>query len=172
MTLLRHGLIVACATAMVFQAGCASKVTRPSVTEFDISLLVSPTVGGPISPVVADVRITNVGNTRVWHCAGCGCDGVELTVLGPDGNMVWLRDPRAVGPACPPLVVPLEPGRDVAGRLVFTGTLFIGDQATVPSPMYPAPAGTYTVVARFGYMTSVPGESIPLERRATFTWVP
>lgn len=37
---------------------------------------------------------------------------------------------------------------------------------------YAAPAGTYTVIARFSYSTSAPGEWVTLERRATFDWVP
>jgi hypothetical protein len=177
MALLQRALIVACTLAILLQGGCAGEVTRPSTTDVDISLVVSPRVGSSISPVVADVRITNSGNLRVWHCEGCSCgNGIELTVLGPDGTMVWLRDPKAVGPACPDGFAPLEPSRDVAGRLVFTGTLFMTDQPTVPSPTYPAPAGAYTVVARFSYETSAPGAPggnwTPLEQRATFTWVP
>src|SRR5262249_54448864 len=126
MVLARGRMIVVCALAALLQAGCADKATSPSVPERDVSLVVSPTGGDPSSPVVADARITNVGKMPVWHCDGCGCgNGVELTVLGPDGTVVWLHDPRAVGPACPDGVVPLEPGRDVRGRLVFTGTLFM-----------------------------------------------
>jgi len=173
MTLVPRVAIVAGALALLLQAGCAERAMRPAVTDIDLSLAASPAVGGPSLPVVADVRVSNAGNTRVWHCEGCGCgNGIGLTVLGPDGVEVWLRNPNAPVPLCPDGFTPLEPGRDLGARLVFTGTLYATGPPTWPPPTYPAPPGTYTVVARFSYATSVPGEWIPLERRVTFAWEP
>jgi len=173
-TLLPRIAMVAGAFA-VLQAGCVARIMRPNITAVTLSLATSPAAGSPSQPIAAEVRVRNVGDTRVWHCGGCGCDVISLRVLGSDGREVWLRDPKAVGPACPPGFEPLDPGREVTGRLVFTGTLFMAGQDTWPTPTYPAPAGTYTVVAGFSYEISAPGppeEWIPLERRATFTWKP
>ena len=164
--------MVASALAVLLQAGCGGRTTRPAVTDVGLSLNISPAVGTPSPPVVADARVRNTGSARVWHCEGCGCgNGVGVTVLGPDGVAVWLHDPRALLPACPDGAVPLEPGGDLGGRLVFTGTLYVAGHPTFPSPTYPAPPGMYTVIARFSYSTSVPGEWIPLESRATFAWM-
>jgi hypothetical protein len=173
MAMLSRGAMVVGALAVLLQSGCAERATRPIVTDVDLSLAASPAVGSPSLPVAADVRVSNVGNTRVWHCVGCGCgNGIALTVLGPDGVEVLLSDPNAPMPLCADGSEPLEPGGDLAGRLVFTGTLYEQGSQERPTPTYDAPPGTYTVVARFHYATSVPGEWIPLERRVTFDWVP
>lgn len=166
-------VVVVGAAAILLQAGCAGRATRPNVTGVNLALAVSPAEGSPSLPVVADVRLSNVGTTRVWHCEGCSCgNGIGFTVLGPEGGEVWLRDPNAQLPACPDGVTPLEPGQALGDHLVFTGALYESGQPTWPSPTYLAPAGTYTVVARFSYATSVPGEWVVLERRARFAWVP
>lgn len=175
MALVPRSAMAAGALAVLLQAGCAERATRPTVTDVNLSVSASPAVGSPSLPVVADVRVSNAGNTRVWHCEGCGCgNGIGFTVLGPDGVEVWLRDPNAVVPLCADGVIPLEPGRDLGARLDFTGTLYVKGYPDPkwPSPTYAAPPGTYTVVARFSYATSVPGEWIPLERRVTFAWEP
>ena len=173
MALVPRGAVVAGALAVLLQAGCSGRATRPTVTDVDLSVAASPVAGSPSLPVVADARVSNAGTTRVWHCEGCGCgNGIGLTVLGPDGVEVWLRDPNAALPLCPDAVMPLDPGRDLGARLVFTGTLYANGHPTFPSPTYPAPPGTYTVIARFTYAISVPGEWVPLERRTTFAWAP
>lgn len=131
MALLRHVMTIACVLALLLQAGCASNTTttRPSVTRVDLSMEVSPAAGRPFYPIVADVWVKNVGNTRVWHCAGCGCgNGVGLDVLGPDGTRVLLWDPNAPVPLCADGPVPLDPGQELRGRIVFTGTLFVANQ--------------------------------------------
>jgi hypothetical protein len=135
-------------------------------------LAVSPVEASPSQPVIADARARNVGNTRVWHSGGCGCSGVGLSVLGPDGAYVSLRDPNEPWPGCPCWDEPMDPGQDFVGGLAFNGTLYAAGSSGFPSPTYPAPEGTYTVVARFSYRTSVPGESFTVERRTTFTWTP
>jgi hypothetical protein len=172
MALLPRVAVVAGALAVLL-AGCAEKVTRPAITAVTLSLVTSPAVGNPSQPIVADVRVRNVGDTRVWHSAGCGCDPISLRVLGPDGLEVLLRDPKAIGPACPCWFAPLESRQSLGERLVlFTGTLYVADDPTWPTPTYAAPPGTYTVIARFGYSTSVQGDFLTLERRATFEWAP
>jgi hypothetical protein len=161
------------ALAVVVQAGCASQMTRPNVTDIRLSLAVAPATGSPTQPVGLDVHVSNVGTTRVWHCDGCGCgNGISVSVLGPDGAEVELQDPNAPRPACPDGHVPLDP-RETLGRMFpFSGTLYVSGSRTYPSPTYSAKLGTYTVIAHFGYSTTAPGESIPLERRATFDWQP
>ncbi len=166
-------LVAGAIAVLVLQGGCVGEATRPSVTNVRLSLSAAPEVGSPSQPVAADVRVTNAGNTRVWHCEGCGCgNGIGFTVLGPEGAEVALRDPNAVLPLCPDGIVPLEPAAALGGRLVFSGTLYVTGHPTFPSPTYPAPPGTYTVIARFSYATRVPGEWLPLERRTTFEWQP
>jgi len=172
MAMLPRVAVVAVALA-VLQAGCAEKTTRPAITAVTLSLATSPAVGNPSKPISADVRIRNVGNTRVWYTDGCGCDAISLRVLGPDGLEVLLRDPKASLPLCPCGFIPLESRQSLGGRFdFFTGTLYVADHPTWPTPTYAAPPGTYTLIARFSYATSVPGEFLPLERRTTFTWAP
>ncbi len=100
----------------VLQAGCAEKTTRPVITAVTLSLATSPAVGNPSQPIVADVRVRNVGDTRVWYTEGCGCDAISLRVLGPDGLEVLLRDPKALGPLCPCGSIPLESRQSLGGR--------------------------------------------------------
>jgi len=171
MTLLPRVAVVAGALA-VLQAGCAEKSTRPAITAVTLSLATSPAVGNPSQPIVADVRVRNVGDTRVWYADGCGCDAISLSVLGPDGLEVLLRDPKALGPLCPCWNTSLESRQSLGGRFDFTGTLYVADPTTWPTPTYPAPRGTYTVIARFSYAPSVPGDVLTLERRTTFEWAP
>ena len=172
MALLPRVAVVAGVLA-VLQAGCAEKTTRPAITAVTLSLATSPAVGNPSQPIVADVRVRNVGDTRVWYIEGCGCDAISLRVLGPDGLEVLLRDPKAPGPLCPCGNIPLESRHSLGGRFgFFTGTLYVADSPTWPSPTYSAPPGTYTVIARFSYAASVPGDFLALERRTTFAWAP
>ena len=155
----------------VVGSGCGKEPTRPVVTDVRFVVTVTPAVGSPSAPISVRSRVTNAGNTPVWRCGGCGCED-GFSILGPDGSEVALRDPKAVGPACPPGVEPLEPAEtfEVAGS--FTGILYQRDSPTVPSSTYQAPAGTYTVVATFAYASSVPGEWLKLERRTNFVWQP
>src|SRR5262245_7581226 len=162
MTLLPRLAMVASALAVL--VGCAEKTTRPDIASVTLSLATSP-AGSPSQPIVADVRVRNIGNLRVWYTDGCGCNALSLRVLGPDGLEVSLQDPKAVLPMCPCGNIPLEPGQSLGGRGVFfTGTLYVADSPTWPSPTYPAPPGTYTVIARFGYSTSARDGFLALER--------
>jgi len=171
MSLSRVAMVVG-SLAVLLQAGCADRSTRPAFTQINLSLAASPARGSPSLPVAADVRVSNDGTKAVWHCGGCGCgNGITFTVLGPDSVEVWTRDPSEPPPGCPDWNTTLEPGGDLDRGLVFTGTLYVTGQAW-PSPTYQAPAGTYTVIARFYYATSAQGEWVALERRVTFAWVP
>jgi len=158
---------------VLLQAGCSIKATHPVATQVQLALTASPGSGSPALPVVVNARVDNRGITRVWHCEGCGCgNGFSFTVLGPDGVAVATSDPRAQGPLCPDQDVPLEPGSNLSDRLLFAGTLYVTDSPVTPSPTYPAPAGLYTVVARFNYSTGQLRSQVTLERTTSFTWQP
>ena len=158
---------------LVVESGCGKEPTRPAVTDVRFAVTAAPDVGGPSAPITLRSRVTNAGNTRVWHCSGCGCEeGFSIRVLGPDGSEVALRDPNAVGPACPRGVVPLEPAETLESAGSFTGILYERDSPTRPTPAYPAPSGTYTVIAAFDYASSVPGEWVRLVKRTSFVWLP
>jgi hypothetical protein len=165
--------LIATAVAVLLQSGCASETTHPGATNVKLSLTASPGSGSPSLPVVVDARVDNLGITRVWHCEGCGCGtGLSFTVLGPDGVAVATSDPNGPWPLCPDHTAPLEPGRDIGDRLLFTGTLYVINSLSFPTPTYPAPAGLYTVVARFWYSTGQAEPYLRLERTTTFTWQP
>ena len=157
---------------LILQAGCARETTRPDVTEVQLSAAVGPAVGSPSRPVTIDVLAANIGNVPLWRCDGCGCgNGIGVSVLGPDGAEVLLRDPNAVLPMCADGMVRLEPAGTVGSRVVFSGVLYTASPSN-PAPTHPAPPGTYTVVATFGYMARVPGEFGKVSRRTTFDWQP
>ena len=158
---------------LVVESGCGKEATRPAVTDVRFAVTASPDVGGPSAPITLRSRVLNAGNTRVWHCSGCGCeDGFSIRVLGPDGSEVALRDPNALKPLCPDGVVPLNPAETLEAADSFTGVLYQRDSPTPPSTTYPAPSGTYTVIVAFEYASTVPGESVRLVRRTTFVWLP
>ena len=157
---------------LVLQAGCAKEGTRPAVTQVQLSVAAGPAMGSPSRPVAIDVRATNVGNMPVWRCEGCGCgNGIGVTVLGPDGAEVLLRDPNGVHPLCADGMVRLEPAGTIESRVVFSGLLYMAGPS-IPTPTYPAPPGTYTVIASFGYGTRAEAEVAHLSRKATFDWQP
>ena len=161
------------AVAVAALSGCGREVTRPAVTDVHFSLSASPETGSPSSPVTLRTQVSNVGDTRVWHYVECGGgNAISVEVLGPDGRRVALDDPKAVGPACPPGMAPLEPGVTFERGSVFTGVLYEQDSQVFPTPTYPAPPGTYSVIAWFGYRTMGPwdGPDVALERRTSFEW--
>ena len=162
-----------CLIAAIFvESGCGKEPTRPAATDLRFAVTAAPDVGGPSTPITLRSRVTNAGHTRVWHCSGCGCEeGFTTKVLGPDGREVALRDPNAVGQFCPSGVMPLEPAETLEVASSFTGILYQRGYPTAPSPTYPAPAGTYTVIAAFEYASSVPGEWVRLVKRTRFVWV-
>ena len=155
--------------------GCGREPTRPVVPFVMMTLSATPSAGSPASPVTFNLKVTNAGPTQVWYIEGCGCDAMDVTVLGPDGNAVLLSDPWASYPypLCPCGPVSFAPGTDLSGGGRFTGTLFAPSPVS-PSPSYAAPAGRYTVIAKFWYE---PGKSlslpqVELTRRTTFDWHP
>jgi len=165
--------LIAFAVSVMLQSGCASKATHPGATHVELSLTASPGSGSPSLPVVVDASADNLGITRVWHCVGCTCgNGFSFTVIGPDGVAVATSDPKGPWPLCDDGYMPLEPGGDIGDQLVFTGTLYVTDSPVTPSPTYPAPAGLYTVVARFNYSTGQLESQTALERTTAFTWQP
>ena len=169
---MRRFSLLCLVAGLVVESGCGKGPTRPAVTDIRFTVTAAPDVGGPSAPIALRGRVTNAGNTRVWHCSECGCEeGFSIKVLGPDGSEVALRDPKAVGPLCPPGVVPLEPRETLEAQASFTGVLYERDSPTVPSPTYPARSGTYTVIAAFDYASSVPGEWVRLVRTTSFVWV-
>jgi len=157
---------------LVLGSGCGEEPTRP-VTHVALTVTVTPDAGGPSMPISMRALATNLGNTRVLYCSGCGCGyGVGVRVLGPDGSDVALHDPSAPLPDCPDNSnTPLEPGKTLEGGDRFTGVLYRPDSRTYPSPTYAAPPGTYTVIASFGYRVP-PGQWVDLTRRTTFIWRP
>jgi len=160
-----------CGLLLVLQSGCASKATDPSVTQVDLALGASSGVGDPANPVVADARADNVGNTRVWHCVGCGCGyGFRFEVIGPDGAVVQTSDPNGPRTLCADNEVALDPGAAVGDRFFFTGTLYAPGPPGQPWVAYPAPLGDYTLVGFFSYTTSNSAPRVHLERRLTFHW--
>jgi hypothetical protein len=163
--------------AVFLESGCGKEPTRPAVTDVRFALTATPDVGGPSAPITVRGRVTNAGNTRVWHCSGCGCgDGLNIKILGPDGSEVALRDPKAVGPAaCPDGFEPIEPGETFEPARSFTGILYERDSPVYPTPTYPAPPGTYTVIADLGYLSGEPGVSrewVTVVRSTSFVWQP
>lgn len=171
--MMRRFSLLCLIAGLVVESGCGKEPTRPVVTDVRFVVTATPDVGGPSAPITIRSRATNAGNTRVWHGGECGGDdGFSISVIGPDDREVALRDPNAVGPACPPAVVPLEPSQTLEATGSFTGVLYQRHSPTVPSPTYPAPPGTYTVIAAFDYASSVPGEWVRLVRRTSFVWLP
>lgn len=162
------------ALAVLLQAGCSGSLTRPTIPLIELSLKTTRVTGTPSFPPVVEVSLRNVGTATVWHCAGCGCESM-ISLLGPDGAPVYFYDPSAPPPLCPIWVAPFEPGQESGGPFVFTGTLYEAGHSW-PSPTYTAPAGAYTVIARYWYATrngpEGPTNWVLLERRATVNWTP
>lgn len=152
-------------------SGCRTTL-NPRVTDIQLSVLTSSNQGTPPDSLEFRGVVKNAGTTSVWHCEGCGCgNGITLSVLGPDGLPVLIQDPNRIGPACPDGTVPLGAGEKISRGDFFTGTLYVANARVFPTPTYPAPSGTYTVVARFVYETTARQPPFTtLERRTTFEW--
>jgi hypothetical protein len=176
--------VVAATLTLIVVSGCSESLTRTAKPESNepilgvpaVELTVSalPPVGGPSQPISIESRAVNATGSGFWHCQGCGCgNGMTLTILGPDGSPVALRDPREEPPLCPDTMVPWASNASVESRLPFTGTLYeTNPSGFPPTPTYDAPAGTYTVVARFSYAGSSAGQTIPVVQTTTFQWQP
>jgi len=186
----RAALAVALSLATVL--GCGQEPTRPTglaaqraigergiptFAAVHMFLSASPSAGSPANRVTIQANVVNASSKQIWHSACiCGYPDIAMTVLGPDGKSVALSDPRyPYFPDCPCGMLPFPPGENLSSGFTFTGTLFVTDSPTYPSPTYAAPAGRYTVVAHFGYWTEGPRGSRSKavgERRATFDWRP
>ena len=169
----RRTLLLGVSAGVVLVSGCGRGPTSPVAPIVRLALTATPELGDPSAPVSIRALVKNAGTTRVLHCSGCGCgSGISVVFLGPDGSEVALNDPNALLPACPDGIEPLGPAETLEATARFTGVLYERGVPTVPSPTYAAPAGTYTVIARFGYQSRPSGEWRPLERRVAFVWRP
>lgn len=154
-------------------SGCTKNPTGPPATDVQLSVSVQPSAGSPSIPVSMSLRAVNAGATQIWHCSGCSCgNGTQFTVLGPNGTEVAMFDPNSPSLGCGDGPIALAPGGVLENGRSFTGVLFVTDSHDYPSPTYAAPAGTYTVLARFFYSKDPTGEWIIVKRAATFTWAP
>jgi hypothetical protein len=159
-----------CALFLILQAGCSREVTRPQTIDVRLDVVAE---GGSPQPVAMKVKVQNVGNVAMVHCAGCGCgNGIQITVLGPDGHEVLVLDPNRPVPLCVDGPSALDPGGVLEDGLTFNGMLFVPNSPTRPTPTYLAPSGTYTVVAAFqcSKQWMSPDGAVSLERRTTFDW--
>jgi hypothetical protein len=145
-------------------SGCSTP-TRPPDSEVTLELSVSPTSAQPGDVVTAEATFSNRGRTTVYYSKGCSTVmGIGFGLLDPAGRPVDLANPR-VQPACADDIVELRPHEEKTATLRFDGTLYTYASA------YPAPVGTYTLIASFAYQrTKDASGTIALERRATFRW--
>jgi hypothetical protein len=159
-----------CGLFLILQAGCSHEVTRPQTIDVRLDVAAE---GSPPQPVMMKVKVHNAGNVTMVHCAGCTCgNGIQITVLGPDGNEALVLDPKRPVPLCPDGPYALDPGGVIEDGLAFNGALYVPNSPTYPTPTYPAPSGTYTVVARFQCSKQWMSQdgAVSLERRTTFDW--
>jgi len=162
-----------CGLTLAIQAGCSNEVTRPQTIDVRLDVAAAPPVGSPTDAVMMKVKVHNAGSVTMVHCVGCGCgNGIQITVLGPDGNEVLVLDPKRPVPLCLDGPSALDPGGVLEDGLAFNGTLFVTNSPTYPTPTYPAPSGTYTVVAGFQCSKQWMSQDgvVSLERRTTFAW--
>ena len=150
---------------LVLAASCTDSndsTAPPEPPRVDLILLMSAPTGHPGEPVTAQAIISNRGGSpATW--SRCSCYDV-LETLGPDAARVEVRKPQFCTADCQD--VELLPGDRLESMLAFDGTLY--NQYGAP---YPAPPGTYTMVARFTWRLH-PRDPSPtdLEQRTTFTW--
>jgi hypothetical protein len=169
----RRVRLALCGLTLAIQAGCSNEVTRPQTIDVRLDVAAAPPVGSPTDAVMMKVKVHNAGNVTMVHCVGCGCgNGIQITVLGPDGNEVLVLDPKRPVPLCLDGPSALDPGGVLEDGLAFNGTLFVPNSPTYPTPTYPAPSGTYTVVAGFqcSKQWMSPDGAVSLERRTSFAW--
>jgi len=164
---------IASLVVLIVPAGCGDQSTTgpPAVSVF-MNVQPAPPAGDAAHPVRLTTSVLNAGAKPIWHVSECGDGpGIGIRVLGPDGTEVLLRDPYAM-PACPDSQRPLEPGGSLALAIDFTGTLYFRSYEPSGERTYPAPPGTYTVVAHFGYSVAGSMEALQVERSVTFEWGP
>lgn len=146
-------------------AGC-SETTRPEFSSVRLRTHVATEPGAVIFSAVA----TNASLRSIWHYAGCSAgQGIGFTIRDPAGDVVLIRDPYALTPACADGLEPLAPQASVTEGFRFDGTLYRND----PDPAdraYAAPSGRYTVLVKFGYATVYGTPSQVVTTTATFDW--
>ena len=162
--------VALCGLFLILQPGCSREVTRPQAIDVRLDVVAE---GDPPQPVTMKVKVRNAGSVTMVHCEGCGCgNGIQITVLGPDGHEVLVLDPKRPVPLCLDGPSALDPGGVLEGGLTFNGMLYVPNSPTYPTPTYPAPSGTYTVVAAFqcSKQWMSPDGAVSLEKRTTFGW--
>jgi hypothetical protein len=160
--------------------GCGSEPNRPWAgnalmppPHYDIQLDVelSSSDGAPGRPITVTAMARNQGNRRVESIAiySCGPE-IELQVLGPGGQPVFLKNPCEPVPIClrdGPLY--LEPGHFFQIPLSFTGLTYFATNWPTECATDQAASGDYVVVARFRYSVEK-GSLQVLEKRVPFHW--
>jgi hypothetical protein len=159
--------------ACMLVPGCGAIPVRPVLDPPNVrlSLALSAGDGSPRKPIIATAVARNAGRETVYHYLGCGCDGIALGLLGPDGAWVTLTDPCEPFPLCPCGPAPLAPGTALKRSLWFAGDAYrrpAADDPGGPCVRMDAPPGDYTVVARYGFTWN--GKHGLREQRATFHW--
>lgn len=144
-------------------AGVAGTPVVPSPDSLEIVLLLSSTSGEPGRPVDAAGSVTNRGEDALFYFRGSGCDLMNVSVIGPDGRPVQLRDPTEPLPSDPCSEQRLGPGQARAFGSTFTETLY-----TNAGSMFQAPSGIYTFVV--DALAERPGGWVAAEQRARFEW--
>lgn len=154
-------------------SGCGTAPIAPPIgpPAVRLSIALSATDGSAAKPISVTAVARNVGGRTVYHDLGCGCDGIEFGVIGPDGRPVVYTDPCLPMPLCPCGPVALPPGTTLERSLQFAGDVYQRPAANDPGNScvheYAGP-GDYTVVVR--YQFSVDGKFETREQRATFHW--
>jgi len=159
--------LLLCGMLVALFADCATP-TRPVGQDVGLDLVLSAASGGPGEVVTATATVSNLGETAIYHCEGCGCGvGIDLGVLDPNGRPVGVVDPRSPHPTCADDLMALLPKKQKYAVLTFNGTLY--DATGSP---YAAPPGKYTIIARFEYQRSaVPGDDVNvLQKQARLSW--
>jgi hypothetical protein len=151
--------------AALLMSGCVGKLIVRTGDEAGlvIRLEVSTRSARPGETVTARASVTNVGRNAVRHAESCA-GALHVAVLNPDGSEFddGLPEPLCPGACC----VSLDPGERLQGDASFDGRIH-GWEPSGEGFRY-APAGDYTIVARF--VATANGEPIAVERRAVFGW--
>jgi len=160
-------LALICVVLGVDYWACAVKTTGPiEQTGVHVVIQFSNSSGSPTGPVTVDAEAFNDGRSSVYHEVLCVGGAIGMEIRGPDGKPVLLRDPRVM-PACPDYCCQeLAAKKSVKREFPFTGTLY-----TPGGQTYSAPAGDYTVTAKFDATTQPNGGSaVSGTRQAVFHW--